>query len=148
MGSPVLRGRGLPRGVDPMAALADRILTSRLLVLQSKRLVLSTAEVNLRIRPTEDARIAVQRHATGVRRAQQLYNEAVLTWGEPVSPQYRLVAYSSLVAKAERLRAALSGAVPHFGHADRSELMADVENLSSIIESWNEVLRNAMAEVA
>jgi hypothetical protein len=131
-----------------MGAVADRILTSRLLVLQSKRLLLATAETILVVKATGEAQSAVQRRLGEVRRAQGLYNDAVLRWGEPVSPQYRIVAYSSLVAKAERLREVLRSAAPHFAHSDRSELLADADNLGMIIQSWSEVLRNAMAEVA
>ena len=128
--------------------MADRILTSRLLVLQSRRLLLASAETDLVVNVTDEARSAVQRHKGEVQRAQRLYNEAVLRWGEPVSPQYRLVAYTSLVAKAERLTVVLRGAASNFPHADRTELLADVESLRTIIASWNEVLRDAMAEVA
>ena len=148
MGSAMLRARGSEGGFDVMGAVADRILISRLLVLQSKRLLLATAETDLVVKATDATQSAVRRRQSEVRRAQGLYNEAVLRWGEPVSQQYRLVAYSSLVAKAERLRAVLRDAAPKFPHSDRSELMADVENLRTIIENWNEVLRNAMAEVA
>ena len=130
------------------APVPANIVSSKLVILESKRSLLAKAQNHLHVAGTQQARTDVRRCESDVRRAQGRYNEAVVRWGEPSTAQYRLVAYGSLVDKAEHLRGTLLGAAPNFPNRDRRELLADVESLEAIIASWSEVLRNAMGAVA
>jgi hypothetical protein len=112
---------------------ADMIVTSRLLILQSKRIMLGSARRKLSRRGGEQAQVDVELYETGVARAQTRYGECVLRWASPTSAQYRLIAYGSLIAK--------SG-------PDRQEVLADVSRLESILKGWRSLSRESMTEAA
>src|SRR5579872_1955433 len=107
--------KGAFRGVS------DRIVSSKLLVLQSKRLLLTNASVKCQFSGGEKAEAEVARLEGAVQSALERYNDAVLTWASAMTPQYRLVAYNSLIGKAERLRRSLENPPGELPAADRRE---------------------------
>ena len=130
---------GALRGVSEM------IVSSKLLVLQSKRLLLTNASVKRRMSGGEKSE-AEARLEGAVQSALERYNSAVLTWSSAMTPQYRLVAYNSLIGKAERLRASLANPPGELSADDRREVLADLRALQHIIDGWRDIARSSMAE--
>src|SRR5256885_16339325 len=124
-----------------MPQTGDLILTSKYLVLQSKRMLLSRAQVH----PGDHAQVEVERLEKEVSGAHERYSAAVLRWGVPATAEYRLIAYASLIARGERLKAALAGSRDGLAPDDRREVMEDISTLERIIEGWRDVTRQSMA---
>ncbi len=127
-----------------LRGVSDRIVTSKLLVLQSKRLLLTNASVKRQFSGGERSEAEVARLEGAVRDALERYNTAVLTWASAMTPQYRLVAYNSLIGKAERLRSALANPPGELPAADRREVLADLGVLQRIIDGWRDIARASM----
>lgn len=126
---------------------ANLIVASRLLVLQSKQLMLISARRRALRRPAdEQSLVDLERHESALAHARARYNETVLRLGSPDTAQYRLIAYGTLVAKAERLRTSLLQGQAGMSIADRREVKADVAVLESILETWRTVTRQSMGE--
>ncbi len=123
--------------------VAEKIVTSRLLVLQSKRILLCNARTRQRIDATEQAAVDIERLEAAVHEAWERYHEAVLHFASPQTPQYRLVAFSSLIARAELLQSKLESA-SELGGVDRHELHAEMRNLEQILSGWRANLRASM----
>jgi len=130
---------GALRGVSEM------IVSSKLLVLQSKRLLLTNASVRRRMSGGEKSE-AEARLEDAVQKALERYNAAVLTWSSAMTPQYRMVAYNSLIGKAERLRTSLENPPGELPAADRREVRADRLALQVIIDGWRNIARASMTE--
>jgi len=128
-----------------LRGVSDMIVSSKLLVLQSKRLLLTNASVKRRMSGGEKSE-AEARLEGAVQSALERYNSAVLTWSSAMTPQYRLVAYNSLIGKAERLRAALANPPGELSADDRREVLADLRALQHIIDGWRDIARSSMAE--
>jgi len=124
----------------------DQLVSSRLLILQSKRMLLTGAKRKMNASGSEQARADVGRYEAAVAQAHARYNETVLRWGSADTAQYRLIAYGSLIVKAERLRASLLVAGGPMSPADRRELISDVAVLNSIIANWRGLSRQSMLE--
>ncbi len=122
------------------------IVSSKLLVLQSKRLLLTNAAVRRRVATGRITDGEMARLEGAVQHAMERYQNAVLTWASAVTPQYRLVAYRSLIAKAERLRASLENPPGELPPADRREVLADLGALQRIIDGWRDIARASMGE--
>jgi hypothetical protein len=122
------------------------IVSSKLLVLQSKRLLLTNAAVTRRLAGRETSEAEMARLEGAVQHALERYNSAVLTWASALTPQYRLVAYNSLIAKAERLRSSLENPPGELPAADRREVLADLSALQRIIDGWRNIARASMGE--
>jgi hypothetical protein len=130
-----------------LAALAERIISSRLLVLQSKRIQLDVAQARRR-RGGSEMGAYVGRLERDVSVATERYKSAVINWGDGGTPQFLIVAYGSLIQKAERLRTALENGSPSLSATDRLEVEAEVRALEGIINGWRSVTRQSMLEVA
>jgi hypothetical protein len=123
----------------------DRIISSRLLIMQSKRLRL----MSLRRRLAETGVAALQSrvdslHAEAMQ-AQHQYRAAIMHWGSPEHADYWVVAYSRLIeignALTDKMRDAAATLPPH----ERYELAADIEMLEEIVRRWSESRRESMA---
>ena len=123
-----------------------QLITSRLLVLQSKRLMLRSLERRLRRSNHHSIRERLGTLRADVEHANHAYLTGVLDYGSPADPAYWLVAYGRLIEKGNGLTAALRKAVAELPPAERYEASSDVEMLEFLIGGWNESLRRAMAE--
>jgi hypothetical protein len=123
----------------------QNLVTSRLLILQSKRILLSRAHSRVDRQGGDQRRVDLEARETAVQQARERYNDAVLKWAPNESNQYRLVAYGSLIATAERLRAGLRQTTGALATADRLEAMADLRSLEAILEGWRGIARDSMA---
>ena len=128
------------------AGVAQSVLTSHLLVLQSKRLMLDRYQRRLdRNEADQEARsrVDVLRHQTAA--AQHAYRRVILDWGSPENAEYWIVAYSRLIDMGTTLTQKLRDAVVELPLAERYQLSADVESLEGIVGEWMEKMRRSMA---
>ena len=127
-------------------SLARNLISSRLLVVQTKRLILSTAQRRLRTTQSEELVARVADLAAQIAKAQHEYNAAVLKYGSPETVDYWLVAYGRLIQKAGVLRQRLHRAARGLPVHERYEVSADIEMLEGIIETWTSSMRKTMIE--
>ncbi len=126
--------------MNMLERVGDKIVASRLLVLQTRRILLTRAAS----RRSDGDTVDVQAYADAVRTAQRRYNEAVLQWASASSDQYVLVAYSSLIAKAEKLQDMLRDASDDTPGPDSRQLATEARTLETIIDGWRAVTRRSM----
>jgi len=126
--------------LSALPTVGDSIVSARLLVVQSKRLMLSSLLRRFRLRGERSLRERTDRFRDEADRANRNYRSAVLNWGQATSPEFRLVAYGSLVDLAEALVLELRGTIGGLQPRDQFELAAEVEVLEDFINQWR---RNA-----
>jgi hypothetical protein len=127
----------------PARKLGDTIVSARLLILQSKRVMLIRAISRLAGRRPDARMVRLQGEVNG---AHARYRDSVLKWGAVDSSQYWLVAYSTLVDKAEGLSSAMWRAADELPAPDRNQVADDARKLDGIIKSWRELARTTMAQ--
>ena len=130
------------------ALVADCLISARLLMLQSKRLILATLERRLNKQRHESLRPRVDRLRAETRRAHEQYTSSVLRWGTPERPEYWPAAYGRLVETADRLSTKLRVAAVELPPEERYQLSAEVEMLEELVERWRHSIRSAMLPVA
>jgi hypothetical protein len=130
------------------ALVADCLISARLLMLQSKRLILATLERRLNKQRRESLRPRVDRLRAETRRAHEQYTSSVLRWGTPERPEYWPAAYGRLVETADRLSTKLRLAAVELPPEERYQLSAEVEMLEELVERWRHSIRSAMLPVA
>ena len=144
--------------------LGDAVITSRLLILQSKRLLLSSLERRLRIASVESLRQHLERrlriasveslrqHLERVvaecESAWTAYRASILRWGSPQNQEYWLVADSGLIDRGNTLSDRLANASADMSPADRYQLAVEVEKLDDMVEHWTDSMRAAMTSSA
>ena len=125
---------------------ARQVISSRLLVLQSKRLMLSSLERRMGSNSNLDSlRQRAERLRDEIERGQHAYRTAVLKFGSPDSHDYWMVAYSRLIEMGNQLSARLARTAGSLPPAQRYEVASDVEALELIVRSWSEAMRAAMS---
>ena len=131
-----------------IARIAPQIIASRLLVLQSKRLMLKCLERQL----ADTGRESLRQQIEDLRRqcdfCQHHYRRSVLLYGTPESMNYWVIAYSRLIEMGHTLALKLRDETGELPLAERYQVSADVEMLEEIVRSWNSSLREAMASAA
>ncbi|HUE68310.1 MAG TPA: hypothetical protein VMP38_09015 [Candidatus Acidoferrum sp.] len=132
---------------DPRSRLIPResIITSRLLVLQSKRLMLDAIERRLDSWNTPDVKRRFEELRGETEAAQDRYRRAILEWGSTEDIDYWVMAYSRLIDKGnvivKRMREANLALPP----AERYQVSADIEVMEHLVEDWTGSLRKSMA---
>ena len=119
-----------------MPTVGDSIVSARLLVVQSKRLMLSSMQRRFRLRGEDSLKKRTDRFRDEADRANRSYRSAVLNWGRATSPEFRLVAYGSLLDLAETLVGELRGTIGGLQPRDQFELATEVEVLEHFIDQW------------
>jgi hypothetical protein len=112
--------------------VADSIITSRLLVLQSKRLMLHSAQRRLDQRRVEELRAQAES-------AQHAYRKAMFSYGSPRDHDYWVIAYGRLIEMGRVLTLKLREA----GNSD--QVSPDLEMLEGMVTQWGRSMRIAMA---
>jgi hypothetical protein len=125
--------------------LVRQLVTGRLLVLQSKRLLLSSSERRLNETRFESLRGRVERLRVETAMAQYNYRESMLRWGTPDMHDYWPTAYGRLIEMGTLLSDRLRGAVEELPVEERFEVSTDVEMLESMVRRWSDSKRAAMA---
>ena len=119
-----------------MSTVADAIVSSRQLIAQSKRLMLSSLERRSRLDGGDLLRERTDRCRDETDNAQQTYRSAVLNWGLATSVEFRLIAYSSLATLAESLVAQLTSTLGGQPSNEQLDLAIEIESLRVLIEHW------------
>lgn len=127
---------------------AQSIITSRLLILQSKRLVLGSLQRHLEQLGYEPLRERIALVRAQTETAHYLYRTAVLTHGTPEDADYWLVAYGRLIEVANVVVQRLRAATDDLPAAERYQVSADVEMLEHMVDNWTDAMRRSMGEVA
>jgi hypothetical protein len=129
--------------MNPDAASA--IITGRLLILQSKRLLLRSAQRRLRESGMTELRERSSRLRVETEMAQHAYRNCMITWGSPEHRDYWLIVYGRLVEMGTALTNRLEASVPDLPSADRFEAAADIEMLEDLVKGWAKARRDQMA---
>ena len=129
-------------------SIAETLISARLLMLQSKRLILATLERRLRKQPLESLGARVERMRVETHNARNSYSVSLLQWGSPATPGYWPVAYGRLAEMADSLSTKLRRASADMPAAERYELAAEVEMLEGLVAQWRASIRTAIASVA
>lgn len=122
------------------------ILTLRLLILQSKRLLLGSAQRRLEKYPFGGLEVRVNRLRAEVELAQYAYRVAMLNFGSPQHSDYWVIAYSRLIEMGGALTEKLRSAVIDMPKSERFEVSADVEMLEEMVQRWQAAKRDSIAE--
>ena len=132
----------------PRPSIPESLISSRLLMLQSKRLILASLERRWRNQPLESMRARVDHSRQETRAAHDRYCHSLLTWGTSQTPHYWPVAYGRLVETADRLSSKLRGVAPDLPSSDRYQLATEVEMLEALVERWRQSIRASITAVA
>jgi len=130
--------------VPSQSSIADSLISSRLLVLQSKRLILASLERRLQRRALDSLRDRVRSLREETANAQERYSASILRWGSPEGPEY----WPRLVETADRLYTKMRRAVVEMPPAERYQLAAEVEMLEVLVEGWRKSIRASVTAVA
>jgi hypothetical protein len=122
----------------------EAIVSSRLLLLQSKRLLLSSTE-NCLVKPgAEQLRERAGLLRTQTETAQHAYHAAILKYGSPERADYWLVAYTKLIEKGSALITKLQSAAHKLPLDERLQLATEVEVLEDAVVRWRAEVRASM----
>jgi hypothetical protein len=131
-------------GRTPESA-GEAIVSSRLLVLQSKRLLLASTE-NCLVKPgPEELNERAGLLRTQTESAQHAYNAALLRYGSPERPDYWVVAYTRLIEKGNALITKLKSGAQSLPQSERHQLASELEVLEDAVGQWREEMRASMA---
>ena len=130
------RNPGLPR---------ESIVTSRLLVLQSKRLMLDAFEKRLDSWNGEGHRRRYEELRIETAAAQDRYRSAILAWGSAEDVDYWVMAYSRLIDKGNVIVKKMREANLALPPVERYQVSADIEMMEHLVEDWTGSLRRSMA---
>lgn len=126
----------------------QNICTSRLLILQSKRLMLTSLERRQQYSQIGRFDDQIARLRVEIPRAQHLYRASVLSCGPSRTSTYWTIAYSRLIEVGTVVVDKLRRASPDLPPEERYHVAADVEALEGMLEKWSDEMRQAMASVA
>ncbi|HEX7263223.1 MAG TPA: hypothetical protein VF383_03495 [Candidatus Dormibacteraeota bacterium] len=126
----------MARGAVTATSVADSIVSSRLLIVQSKRLMLSSLERRFRLKGGDSMRKRADRIRDETAEAHATYRSAVLTYGQASSREFRLVAYSSLANLGDNLVLQMRDTISHHTPGEQFTMAAEVEMLEDVIEQW------------
>ena len=125
--------------------LVRQVVNGRLLVLQSKRLLLISSERRLNQSGPDSLRGRVERLRAETATAQYNYREAMLRWGSPQLDDYWPVAYGRLIEMGSSLSGKLRSSIDDLPPDERYEVSTDVEMLEKMVGRWSKSMRAAMA---
>ena len=114
----------------------DLIVMSRLLVLQSKRLLIASCTNKLRATGDDRFRRRLASLQTDSETALSEYRRAVLDWAAPETAQYWLVAHQTMIEGAEELVTHMRASADELPQPDRGDIGDDIVRLEAIIERW------------
>ncbi len=119
----------------------EHIITSRLLILQTKRLLLRSAQRQARRRDSEDLRQRVERLRDESEREVKHYHATLLRIGAPEHPDYWPAAYASLINLGHELGVSMrrTAAGPGGG-----AVAPDLEVMDGLMSEWRRSLRRSL----
>lgn len=126
--------------------LRHDIIASRFLIVQAKRLQLSSAYRRRVHAQKSNWPELIERLEGEVVRADRQYRAAVLEHASPQSADYWIVAYARLLEVGEDLSDRMRTAAVDLPADARFEVSTDVEALALILARWNESMKRSMAK--
>jgi hypothetical protein len=124
---------------------SESIITSRLLVLQSKRLMLDAIERRLEIWNSPGVRRRFEELRVETDAAQDRYRRALLEWGSSDDTDYWVMAYTRLIDKGNVIVKRMREANLMLPPRERYQVSADIEMMEHLVEDWTGSLRRSMA---
>jgi hypothetical protein len=124
--------------------VADTLISARLLILQSKRLMLSSLQRRLEGSGIDALSKRVERLRAETERAQSRYRSTVLSIGSPRHDDYWPVAYSRMIEMGNILCSRLRDAMADLAPADRFVASTDIEALEHLVAGWRESMVASM----
>jgi hypothetical protein len=131
-------------GAQLSPGVADALISARLMILQSKRLMLSSLQRRLEGSGIDSLRKRVERLKAETERAQFRYRSTMLSIGSPRHDDYWPVAYSRMIEMGNTLSSRLREATRDLPAADRYEASTDVEALEHLVAGWRESMVASM----
>ena len=125
-------------------AAAESIVQSRLLVLQSKRLMLKSLERRLRGTGSDSFRQRADRVESEAEAAQHAYQTTVLRFASPSTVDYWLAAYKRLINMGDDAVSSLHAAAADLSAEQRYLASTEIEMLEGFIDEWIDSLRATM----
>jgi hypothetical protein len=129
----------------PWEHVPGAIITSRLLVLQSKRLMLDSIERRLQTWDNASVKRRFEELKVETEKAQDKYRCAILAWGSTEDLDYWVMAYSRLIDKGNVIVKKMRDANLMLPPAERFQVSADIEMMEHLVEDWTGSLRRSMA---
>jgi hypothetical protein len=123
----------------------DSIITSRLLVLQSKRLMLDSIERRLDGLDSPRVRRRLEQLRMETDEAQDRYRRSILAFGSTEEIDYWVIAYSRLIEKGNVIVQKMREANLLLPAMERYQVSTDIERMEHLVEDWTESLRRSMA---
>jgi len=134
-------------GGDVLERAAQEIIASRFLIVQAKRLLLSSAyRRHLHLENRSTARDVIERLESELDRADRRYRTAVLEHASPSSSDYWIIVYARLLEVGEDLTEKMRTASVELPPGARFEVSTDIEALQLILERWNASMKKSMAQ--
>jgi len=122
----------------------DLIVMSRLLVLQTRRLLLASSQKKLNATDADHLRLEVARLKEAAEKAYDAYRKAVLDWASPETAQFSMVSYATMIDGLEELAGRLRMSLDELPMQDRIDLDADLVRLDEIIGRWRATMLSSM----
>lgn len=122
----------------------DLIVMSRLLVLQTRRLLLASSQKKLSATDADHLRLEVARLKEAAAKALEEYRRAVLDWASPETAQFSMVSYATMIDGLEELAARLRTSLIELPMQDRIDIDADLVRLDEIIGRWRASMLSSM----
>ena len=125
----------------------DLIVMSRLLVLQTRRLLLASSQKKLNATDADHLRLEVARLKEAAEKAYDAYRKAVLDWASPETAQFSMVSYATMIDGLEELAGRLRMSLDELPMQDRIDLDADLVRLDEIIGRWRATMLSSMGGI-
>lgn len=124
---------------------ADQVVQSRFLIMQSKRLLLMSAERRATLHGTELMQERLRRLGSESEIATDAYRRTVLALGSSSHPDYWTVAYSHMIELGSRLSTKLLKTAAKMPASERGRIAVDVKLLEQLVSGWTESMRGRIA---
>lgn len=125
--------------------LAANIIASRLLILQSKQLMLISLERRMDSKSGKSLHARVDALRSQTATALHAYRDTMLRLGSPQNSDFWLVAYARMIEVARALTMKLRVSAVALPPEERYEVSVDIEMLEQIVEHWTDSMRESMA---
>ena len=132
--------------LEPDKHVGEQLVSARLQVLQSKRLLMASNQRRQQRRGTEGLAERIEKLRKEIEHAQLAYRVALVRWGSPAMSDYWPAAYSRLIDLADHLALRLENAARGGSVSRRYELSVEVEVLELLIQQWRESLRQTIVK--
>lgn len=114
----------------------DLIVMSRLLILQSRRIMLGSTQRRARDVGSTAFHARVDRLQREADQAHDDYRKSVLAWANPSTSQFWVVAHASLIESAETMADGLRARAVELPISDRLAVETDAREVDGIVRRW------------